>query len=182
MSNLGTGLAVHTRHQVIHAAEWMEFSSRMEELVAEGRERDAWRLWASVVELVHLGSPGPALSTAGFPPVRRFACANIPLCSLHGSSGRCPVPMDRSVEPPLPIGSRGTWTQRYHERPARLDLLALQWLASDVGPLDILPVHVGLAVERLDEGAMASPWTSSSFWSGSGSKGGGHGGNHGPLC
>ena len=27
-----------------------------------------------------------------------------------------------------------------------------QWIAFDLGPLDILPVHVGLAVERLDDG------------------------------
>ena len=63
-------------------------------MVAEGRERDAWRLWASVVELVHLGSPRPALSTAGFPPVRRFVARTSPVpvarivgavSSSHGS-------------------------------------------------------------------------------------------------
>ena len=54
MSDLGTSLAAHTRYQVIHAAAWMEFSAHLQELVAEGRERDALRLWASVVEIVHL--------------------------------------------------------------------------------------------------------------------------------
>ena len=62
------------------------------------------------------------------------------------------------------LGPAEAW-QRYHERPARLDLLALQWLASDVGPLDILPVHVGLAVERLDEGADGISVDEFSFWS-----------------
>ena len=78
MSELGTSLAAYTRYQVIHAAAWMEFSAHLQELVAEGREREALRLWASVVELVHLGSPGQPLSIAGFPPVRRFVCTNIP--------------------------------------------------------------------------------------------------------
>ena len=67
MSDLGTSLAAHTRYQVIHAAAWMEFSAHLQELVAEGREREALRLWASVVELVHLGSPGQPLSIAGLP-------------------------------------------------------------------------------------------------------------------
>ena len=67
MSDLGTSLAAHTRYQVIHAAAWMEFSAHLQELVAEGREREALRLWASVVELVHLGSRGNPSPSQGSP-------------------------------------------------------------------------------------------------------------------
>lgn len=156
MSELGTSLAAYTRYQVIHAAAWMEFSAHLQELVAEGRERDAWRLWASVVELVHLGSPGQPLSIAGFPPVRRFVCTTIPCARCTDRRGGFQFPWvgvwnRRCLLVQEGLGPAVAW-QRYHASAARLDRLALQWIAFDLGPLDILPVHVGLAVERLDDG------------------------------
>ena len=156
MSELGTSLAAYTRYQVIHAAAWMEFSAHLQELVAEGREREALRLWASVVELVHLGSPGQPLSIAGFPPVRRFVCTTIPCARCTDRRGGFQFPWvgvwnRRCLLVQEGLGPAVAW-QRYHASAARLDRLALQWIAFDLGPLDILPVHVGLAVERLDDG------------------------------
>ena len=176
MSDLGTSRAAYTRYQVIHAAAWMEFSAHLQELVAEGRERDALRLWASVVELVHLGSPGQPLSIAGLPPVRRFVCTNIPCARCTDRRGGFQFPWvgvwnRRCLLVQEGLGPAVAW-QRYHASAARLDRLALQWIASDLGSLDILPVHVGLAVERLDSG-------DDGIGSGFGSRVGGHGGNHG---
>ena len=179
MSELGTSLAAYTRYQVIHAAAWMEFSAHLQELVAEGREREALRLWASVVELVHLGSPGQPLSIAGFPPVRRFVCTNIPCARCADRRGgfqfpwvgvwnRCCLLVQEGLGPAV------AW-QRYHASAARLDRLALQWIAFDLGPLDIL----NWPWSGWTTGTMASTPRSSSSWFGFGSRGGGHGGNHG---
>ena len=151
MSDLGTSLAAHTRYQVIHAAAWMEFSAHLQELVAEGREREALSLWASVVELVHFDLSGQPLSIAGLPPpcaVPRAVRLRTQVEQGHGQVGvwnrRCLLVQEG-------LGPAAAW-QRHHASTARLDRLALQWIASDLGPLDILPVHVGLAVERLDTG------------------------------
>ena len=142
MSDLGTSLAAYTRYQVIHAAAWMEFSAHLQELVAgtlcaSGPPWWSWCIWGLQ------GNPSPSLASPRF--VGSYA--------LTSRAQGAPTVGAASSSHGLAFGTAAAcWFKRDLGQRSRGSATMPLRRASDLGSLDILPVHVGLAVERLDVG------------------------------
>ena len=72
---VGIDAAAFVDHQVLSPAARLDFSSHVQELLAQGRW-DAARLWAFVAEVVDLGShqSGSVLQVTDMPPLLQVPC------------------------------------------------------------------------------------------------------------
>ena len=152
---VGIDVAAFTECQVLSPASWLDFSARIRELLECGRRAAALQLWDSVCEIVHLGSPCSTfvLQVQGMPPLLQVPCCNenCRRCEEHRGGFQFPW--------------LGTWSRRavlvqsgaplneawasYHLNEEKLDLLAIQFMASPMSREDILPDHVARMLQLL---------------------------------
>ena len=98
-------VAGHTDVQVLHAAAATEFMQHVRALCSDGQEYEARRLWASVVEVVHLPPPeDQVVEVAGFPPLQKVAC------STRGCRRWLQVSLDRALVSPVGVGGPKPFT------------------------------------------------------------------------
>ena len=85
---MSTPAALHTADQVLHPAARSDFDRYVGQLLAEGREREARALWASVVEVRHLAPPEEEpLQQPGMPPITTSVCTAIDCRRCEGLHG-----------------------------------------------------------------------------------------------
>ena len=152
---VGIDVAAFTECQVLSPASWLDFSAHIRELLECGRRAAALQLWDSVCEIVHLGSPcsTSVLQVQGMPPLLQVPCCNenCRRCEEHRGGFQFPW--------------LGTWSRRavlvqsgtplneawasYHLNEEKLDLLAIQFVASPMSREDILPDHVARMLQLL---------------------------------
>ena len=85
---MSTPAALHTVDQVLHPAARSDFDRHVGQLLAEGREREAHALWASVVEVRHLAPPEEEpLQQPGMPPITTSVCTAIDCRRCEGLHG-----------------------------------------------------------------------------------------------
>eukprot|EP00438_Fugacium_kawagutii_P008810 Skav212803 [mRNA] locus=scaffold1633:188919:189716:- [translate_table: standard] len=160
-------------HPMLATAAWMEFSAHVQELLEQGRRGSAVRLWKSVFEVVHLGSPSSGvLQHPDMPPLARVPCTTLPCqrCELRRGGFQFPwigcwnrrAVLVQAEAPPAQA-----W-ERFHLRPEKLDLLLVNAYAAHVGKEAILPVHVAKLLARLGEDydgyPLASVWSLIREW------------------
>ena len=152
----GIHVAVHTEEPLLSAGAWMDFSQHVNTLVLGGRLDEARTLWESVFEIVHLGvDPAlPVLQDPRLPPLRRIPCCAKPCTRCESAQGGFKFPFvgtwcRRAVFAQRDASVARTW-EAFHRFPhEKLDLLALQMVASGRVVSDFVPRHVATMVDRL---------------------------------
>ena len=104
MSIPGIHVAVHTDQVLLSTGAWMDFSQHVHTLLLGGKVEEAWTLWDSVFEVVHMGvGPStPIRQSPDMPPIRRMPCCKTPCARCENRRGGVPVPVHWEME----LGSR----------------------------------------------------------------------------
>ena len=136
----GATTAIHSDVQILHPAAVQDFLQRIRELIADGDLATAEGLWSSVFEVVHMPPPYmPVQEFAELPPMRRVPCsvADCQRCTYHLGGYRFPWVGNWTRQSAL-VRVEQAWFD-YRESEAKIDLLALERLASGYRIEDLIP-------------------------------------------
>eukprot|EP00435_Cladocopium_sp_Y103_P046633 s2960_g13.t1 len=136
-----------TEETLLSAGAWLDFNQHIHALVLSGRVDEARVLWGSVFEIVHLGvDPAqPVLQSEAMPPLRRMPCCKLPCARCEMARGGFQFPFIGTWTRRAVFAHHGetvsaTW-DRFHAPHERLDLLAVQMVASGRSVEDFILRH-----------------------------------------